>query len=215
MPLNTKLDWEKQLIEELLKVMRKQAQYQLKDIGPEPYMTKTDLRRFIHSLDEVKAAFEMEFGPKVKKDPRSMWPFNDHTIKLSPNFEDVFRSILDHDELKPRGDEKIKKLIRDADGRPYNSKGYGNNEFGDAVVQPNKDVIASTIGKSPRTVEREIKNMVDAGILVPLKTARNEPNLYVIGILAPYAGNNVMVRPFINMKARRDDIRTALKKLGF
>jgi hypothetical protein len=143
-----------------------------------------------------------------------MWPFNDHTIKLSPNFEDVFLSILKNDELKPRRDERIKKIIKDAGGRPYNSKEYGNSDVEDAVVQPNKSVIATQIGKSSRTVEREIKHMVDAGILIPLKTARNEPNLYVIGILAPYA-SSAMIRPFINMKIRRDDIRSRLEKLGF
>jgi hypothetical protein len=215
MASNTKLKWEQDLVEGLLEVVRNAARGQLKTTGPEPYLTKTDLRKLAYSLDEVKALVGQEFGSQVKTDPRSMWPFNDHTIKLSPNFEDVFRSILENDELKPRNDQKIKKLIKDAGGRPYNSKGYGGNDVGDAVVQPNKDVIATQIGKSPRTVEREIKRMVDAGILIPLKTARNEPNLYVIGVLAPYAGNNAMVRPFINMTSRRDEIRSALQELGF
>lgn len=215
MASNTKLGWEEHLIDELLKVMRGQAKHQLKDTGPEPYMTKTDLRRFGHALDEVKAIFENEFGPKVKKDPRSMWPFNDHTIKLSPNFEAVFKSIMENDELKPRNDEKIKQLIKNAGGRPYDTRAYGDNDRGDAIVQPNKAVIANQIGKTPRTVEREIKRMVDTGILVPLKTARNEPNLYVIGKLAPYMGNNVTVRHFINMKSRRDEITAGLRKLGF
>ena len=214
MASNTKLKWEKNLVEELLEVVRNAARGQLKTTGPEPYLTKTDLRKLGYSLDEVKALVEQEFGSQVKTDPRSMWPFNDHTIKLSPNFEDVFRSILENDELKPRSDQKIKKLVKDAGGRPYSRRGYGDNDVGDAVVQPNKDVIAKQIGKSPRTVEREIRYMVDAGVLVPLKTARNEPTLYVIGVLAPYAGT-AMIRPFINMTARRDDIRSRLEQLGF
>lgn len=212
MASNTKLKWEEDLVEELLEVMRATARAQLNTMGPEPYLTKTDLRKLIYSLDEVKARIEQEFGEKIKTDPRSMWPFNDHTIKLSPNFEAVFRSILENDELKPRSDGKIKQLIKEAGGRPYSKKGYGDYDVGDAVVQPNKNVIATQIGKSPRTVEREIKNMVDTGILVPLKTARNTPNLYVIGVLVPFL-RGAMIRPYINMNARRDDIRAALGKL--
>jgi hypothetical protein len=150
MASNTKLKWEQDLVEGLLEVVRNAARGQLKTTGPEPYLTKTDLRKLAYSLDEVKALVGQEFGSQVKTDPRSMWPFNDHTIKLSPNFEDVFRSILENDELKPRNDQKIKKLIKDAGGRPYNSKGYGGNDVGDAVVQPNKDVIATQIAENGR-----------------------------------------------------------------
>lgn len=213
MPTNTTLPWEKRLIGELLEVMREQGKAKLEHDGPEPYMTKSDLLRFKHCLDEVKSAFEQEFGPKVKKDPRSMWPFNDHTVKLSPMFEAVFMEIKDNYELKPRGDAKIKAAIKNAGGRPYDKMSYGPQDLGDAVVQPDTQVIGATLGKSKRTVEREIGKMVKAGIIVPLKTARNEPSLYVIGTLGQFLGGNLKVNYFINATSRRDEIRKALEDL--
>lgn len=213
MSSHTKSGWEQGLLAALIAAVRTSANGQINDIGPDRVMSKADYARIKNALDEAKATFQLEYGDKVNKRTRGMWPFNDDSIKLPPKFEAVFMEVYDYHKLYPYSEDEIKDKIEQAGGRSYNHRGYDKDDYGDLVIEPDKKIIAAKLGCTPETVNRELAKMVKAKILFPLKTARNKPNMYVIGTLGKAPGNMHKRKPFINRTDRREEIKAVLEQL--
>ncbi|WP_022660490.1 hypothetical protein [Paucidesulfovibrio longus] len=176
--------WERELLDDLPAPLRAAADLRLRDnLGPDPVLTKTDFTHIESALDALKSMFQEEYGGRIRKSTRSMWPFNDDSANLPPKFEQVFLYILKN-ALTGKTEDKVKRAIEKAGGRPYTKHDYGNNDYGDTVVQPDTKIIGTALGCDARTVQREIEKMVKVGVLKPLKSARNAKRMYAIGTLA-------------------------------
>ncbi|WP_319466984.1 hypothetical protein [uncultured Pseudodesulfovibrio sp.] len=211
--MQNKHEWEERALWEVLQIMRKEAEERIKDLGPDSYMPNADFERLKEILDEAKAVIEQEFSDKVKKSKRGIAMFNDPSIKLPPRFKPVFMEIYDHHQLRPHADDDVKAKIKAAGGRPYLHKGYGKDDYGDLVVEPDKKVIASKLGCGERTVKRQINLMVEAGILKELRTVPNKPGMYVIGTLGKAPGGIHKRKPFIQRGDLKEGIKKALQNL--
>lgn len=210
---NEKNEFQNPILWDVLQIMRNAAQNSMKEIGPTKYMTKTDFERLKGVLDEAKTVIEHEFGDKVSKSKRGIAMFNDPSIKFPPKLKPVFMEIYEFHTLHPYSDRDVKAKIKAAGGREYNHKGYGKDDYGDLVVEPDKKVIASKLGCTVKTVTRQINIMTKVGILIPLKTARNKPGMFIIGTLGKAPGNMHKRKPFIQRGDKKESIKKGLQEL--
>lgn len=210
---SNKQEWEERTLWKVLQIMRKEAQERIKDLGPDSYMPNADYERLKGILDDAKTTIEQEFSDKVKKSKRGIAMFNDPSIKLPPKLEPVFMELYNSHLLRPYADDEVKAQIEAAGGRPYLHKGYGKDDYGDLVVEPDKKAIASKLGCTVRTIERQIEIMVEVGILRPLKTAPRKPGMYSIGTLGKAPNNIHKRKPFIQRGDMKEGIKKALQGL--
>lgn len=168
------------------------------------------------SYREVKKVFERVMKEEIerfhtdKKRPLK-WPLNDKKLKVTKKLSEFYPHLMKY--IIDRKDEKGQALIEAAGGEPFRRDPI-DNKYGNCVIRINAPQLRKDVGKSRETVFRRLRELVAAGVLVPLRTARNQPGLYVIGDWMANHMGGYRIWERLNRVALRDEIKNGLLEVG-